>query len=63
MGQSKSFRFFHYKESINNVDRVMLKCPKSSASLFEVHDRSEKDLITSRDSLLDALDQVYVFSS
>ena len=54
------FRFFHYKESINNVDRVMSKCHESSATLTEAHRHSEKDLITSRDSLLDALDQVKV---
>ena len=38
----------------------MSKCHESSATLTEAHSHFEKDLITSRDSLLDTLDQVRV---
>ena len=38
----------------------MSKCHESSATLTEAHSHFEKDLITSRDSLLDTLDQVKV---
>ena len=50
--------FFRYKESITKVDRVMSKCNETFDTLFEVPERSGEDLITSHDSLLDALNRV-----
>ena len=49
--------FFHYKESISKVDRVMLKCNETFDTLFEVPGHSGEDLITSSDSLLDTLNR------
>ena len=49
--------FFRYKESINKVDRVMLKCYETSAILFEVPGHCGEDLITSSDTLLDTLNR------
>ena len=50
--------FFHHKESINKVDRVMSKWNETFATLFEAPGHFGEDLVTSHDSLLDALDQV-----
>ena len=49
--------FFHYKESITKVDRVMLKGDETLSTLFEVPGHSGEDLITSSDSLLDTLNR------
>ena len=49
--------FFHYKESITKVDRVMLKADKTLSTLFVVPDHSGEDLITSSDTLLDTLNR------
>ena len=50
--------FFHYKETINKVDRVMSKSNETFATLFVAADHIGEDLITSHDSLLDALNRV-----
>ena len=53
--------FFRYKESINKVDRVMLKCNETFDTLFEVPGHSGEDLSRSSDSLLDTLNRDVVF--
>jgi len=53
--------FFRYKESINKVDRVMLKGNETLHTLFEVPGHSGEDLITSSDSLLDTLNRDVLF--